>query len=174
LSLLFLFVCLALARSPNVYTQVDFERVPDLVEKRKVFLRGGKAFLPLSEQQSLIFAEFSANLEAALEVFQSIVHSTESQRTAKALPRLDEDDRLVPILNHLSLGFTAPEYMTSSAVAATVDAANIDQVPSTYWLNLMLYHSWSSITPRAPEICIKLFGVRSIFAITVVSNMDCF
>lgn len=27
--------------------------------------------------------------------------------TAKALPRLDEDDRLLPILNHLSLGFMA-------------------------------------------------------------------
>jgi DNA primase large subunit len=47
---------------------VDFEQVPDLVEKRKVFLRNGKAYLPLSEQQSLIVAEFSANLETALEV----------------------------------------------------------------------------------------------------------
>ena len=40
----------------------------DLVEKRKVFLRNGKAYLPMSEQQSLIVAEFSANLEIALEV----------------------------------------------------------------------------------------------------------
>lgn len=27
--------------------------------------------------------------------------------TARALPRLDEDDRLLPVLNHLSLGFMA-------------------------------------------------------------------
>lgn len=48
--------------------KVGFERVPDLVEKRKVFLRGGKAFLPISEQQSLIVAEFSNNVGRALEV----------------------------------------------------------------------------------------------------------
>jgi DNA primase large subunit len=38
------------------------------VEKRRVFLKHGKAYLPISEQQSLIVAEFSANLELALEV----------------------------------------------------------------------------------------------------------
>jgi DNA primase large subunit len=52
----------------NSYSKVDFERVPDLVEKRRVFLRAGKAFIPVSEQQSLIVAEFSTNLELALEV----------------------------------------------------------------------------------------------------------
>jgi DNA primase large subunit len=111
---------------------VDFERVPDLVEKRRVFIRGGKAFLPLSEQQSLIIAEFSSDLEAALEVptWAAANLFTECQRTAKTLPRLDEDDRLVPILNHLSLGFTSPEYTSSSAAAAMVNASNIDQVQS--------------------------------------------
>ena len=29
------------------------------------------------------------------------------QATARALPRLDEDDRLMPVLNHLSMGFMA-------------------------------------------------------------------
>lgn len=39
------------------------------------------------------------------------------QATAKALPRLDEDDRILPILEHLSLGFTAgisSEYAVST------------------------------------------------------------
>ena len=31
----------------------------------------------------------------------------EEKLTAKALPRMDEDDRLVPILEHLSQGFVA-------------------------------------------------------------------
>ena len=39
------------------------------MEKRRVFIRNGKAFLPVSEQQSLIVAEFAANLEIALEVY---------------------------------------------------------------------------------------------------------
>jgi DNA primase large subunit len=106
---------------------VEFERVPDLVEKRKVFLRSGQAFLPVSEQQSLIIAEFSANLEHALEVF-ILSYVINSQQTAKVLPRLDEDDRLVPILNHLSLGFTAPEYTTSPSAVGAITAAQIDQV----------------------------------------------
>lgn len=32
---------------------------------------------------------------------------TSRQMTARALPRLDEDDRIVPLLSHLSLGFIA-------------------------------------------------------------------
>lgn len=53
-----------------------------------------------------------------------------AQLTARALPRLDEDDRLIPILNHLSLGFTAPEYNTSSAPSllsgAPLNASSIE------------------------------------------------
>jgi DNA primase large subunit len=33
--------------------------------------------------------------------------TTPMQMTARALPRLDEDDRIVPLLQHLSLGFIA-------------------------------------------------------------------
>ena len=102
--------------------------MPDLVEKRKVFLKLGKAYLPVSEQQSLIVAEFSTNLELALEVYLLFEFLSNPQQTARALPRLDEDDRLVPILNHLSLGFTAPEYTTSPSAVGAVNAAQIDQV----------------------------------------------
>jgi DNA primase large subunit len=70
----------------------------------------------VSEQQSLIVAEFTSNLERALE------------QTAKAIPRLDEDDRLVPILNHLGLGFTAPEYTSSGENTGVLTAAQVDQV----------------------------------------------
>jgi DNA primase large subunit len=59
----------------KLIAKVDFERVPDLVERRRVFLREGKAYLPLSEQQSLIVAEFSNNLERALEVHVPRVRS---------------------------------------------------------------------------------------------------
>jgi len=109
------------------YQKVDFERVPDLVEKRKIFLRAGKAYLPVSEQQSLIITEFSHNLECALEVL-CYKNLSNVKQTARALPRLDEDDRLIPILNHLSLGFAAPEYVSSSSVSGSINAAQIDQV----------------------------------------------
>ncbi|KAK7207232.1 DNA primase large subunit Spp2 [Myxozyma melibiosi] len=81
------------------YFKVPFERVPELIETRRVYMKAGVAYVPSSLQLSLILSEFSAKLERALEI------------TARALPRLDEDDRLVPILNHLSKGFVAPEYV---------------------------------------------------------------
>jgi DNA primase large subunit len=100
------------------YYKVDWERVPDLIERRQVFIRGGKAYVPSSLQASLIVAEFSNQLEKAMEL------------TARALPRLDEDSRLIPILNHLSLGFIAPEYTSSTAPSLLsgepITAASID------------------------------------------------
>lgn len=48
--------------------QVKWTRVPDLVEKRRVFLKGGMAWVPSREQSSIVLQEFQANLTKALEV----------------------------------------------------------------------------------------------------------
>ncbi|GAA6011155.1 hypothetical protein JCM11491_006742 [Sporobolomyces phaffii] len=77
------------------FFKVDWTKVTDLVGQRKVFLRAGKAYVPSSQEFSLVAAEFAARLSRGLEL------------TAKALPRLDEDTRLVPVLSHLSMGFMA-------------------------------------------------------------------
>lgn len=77
------------------FFKVDFERVADLVESRKVHLIKGKAYVPISYQQSMVVAEFVSRLEKSLV------------QTVRVLPRLDEDDRLVPLLNHLAQGFAA-------------------------------------------------------------------
>ena len=50
------------------YFKVDWERVPELVESRRVFLKGGKAFVPGREQASMVVAEFTSKLDKALEV----------------------------------------------------------------------------------------------------------
>jgi DNA primase large subunit len=50
------------------FIKVDWERVPDLVEQRKVLLKGGKAYVPVKEQMSLVLAEFTSRLEKSLEV----------------------------------------------------------------------------------------------------------
>jgi DNA primase large subunit len=50
------------------WCKVDWERVPELVERRKVFLKAGKAYVPAAEQQSMVVQEFSSRLEKALEV----------------------------------------------------------------------------------------------------------
>lgn len=49
--------------------KVDWQRVPELVEGRKVFLRGGRAYVPGREQLSMVVAEFTARLDKALVVW---------------------------------------------------------------------------------------------------------
>ncbi|RPA95167.1 DNA primase, large subunit [Choiromyces venosus 120613-1] len=115
------------------FFKVDWERVYDLVDQRKVLLRGGKAYVPNSQQPSLVFAEFSARLEKALEL------------TARALPRLDEDDRLIPILDHLSRGFAAPEYNTSMTATtlngASLTAAVVDDLAQYFPMCMRQLHT---------------------------------
>ena len=48
--------------------QVKWLRVPDLVEKRRVFLKRGWAYVPSQEQSSIIFQEFETQLDKALEM----------------------------------------------------------------------------------------------------------
>lgn len=52
----------------ETWFKVDWERVPDLVETRRVFLRAGKAFVPSKDLPSMVIAEFTKRLERALEV----------------------------------------------------------------------------------------------------------
>ncbi|KFH40978.1 DNA primase large subunit-like protein [Hapsidospora chrysogenum ATCC 11550] len=104
----------------DAWFKVDWERVPDLIESRRVFLKQGKAYVPSREQASMVVAEFTSRLERQLEL------------TTRALPRLDEDDRLTPILNHLSKNFITPDaaYMsnTSAPAGAEITAANVDNL----------------------------------------------
>ena len=50
------------------YFKVDWERVPELVESRRVFLKGGRAYVPGREQASMVVAEFTSKLDKVLQV----------------------------------------------------------------------------------------------------------
>lgn len=52
----------------ETWYKVDWERVPELVERRSVLLKKGKAYVPGREQLAMIMAEFTARLERSLEV----------------------------------------------------------------------------------------------------------
>jgi DNA primase large subunit len=52
----------------ETWYKVDWERVPELIERRAVYIKRGKAYVPGREQLSMIIAEFTARLEKALEV----------------------------------------------------------------------------------------------------------
>ncbi|KAI5122060.1 hypothetical protein M0805_006044 [Coniferiporia weirii] len=107
--------------------KVKWTRVPDLIEKRRVYLKGGWAYVPSKEQSSIVFQEFQTRLEAALE------------QTARALPRLDEDTRLMPILEHLGQGFlsgmsVASEYASAEGLDGEgVTAEMVDELADKHW-----------------------------------------
>ncbi|BGP42092.1 DNA primase subunit pri2 [Rhodotorula kratochvilovae] len=102
------------------FFKVEWTKVTDLVGQRRVLLKGGKAYVPSSQEYSLVAAEFASRLARGLEL------------TAKALPRLDEDTRLVPILSHLSMGFmagiTSDYSFTSTADGEAITAEMVPEL----------------------------------------------
>ncbi|KAI9105623.1 eukaryotic and archaeal DNA primase, large subunit-domain-containing protein [Phlyctochytrium arcticum] len=83
--------------STNFY-RVPFEKVINLVARRQVYLEAGFAYVPEREQATLVVDAFSTHLAAQLEI------------TAKAVPQLDEDDRLMPVLNSISKQYLSKQY----------------------------------------------------------------
>lgn len=129
-----------LAATPGVkrledenWFKVDWTRVPELTEHRTVFIRKGKAYVPFREQTSMIITEFTKRLDKALEL------------ASRALPRMDEDDRLIPILSHLSKNFATPDAAfsesDSSLTGAPINAANVDNLSQHFPLCMKHMHN---------------------------------
>ncbi|ODO08615.1 DNA primase large subunit [Cryptococcus wingfieldii CBS 7118] len=104
----------------DVWYKVPWYNVPDLVGSRKVFIKGGFAYVPQSLQFSLVLQLFCDRLEKALEF------------TAKNLPRLDEDERLGPVIDHLVASFLSgigdADYQPAENAGDTITADTIDEV----------------------------------------------
>ncbi|KAI9798095.1 MAG: hypothetical protein M1833_004992 [Piccolia ochrophora] len=112
--------------------KLEWDRVPELIEGRRVFLKWGKAYVPVREQMSMVLTEFTARLDRGLLL------------TSRALPRLDEDDRLTPILAHLSKNFSTPDaHAADSSIlpGATISAASVDALSSHFPLCMRNLHS---------------------------------
>lgn len=112
--------------------KVDWEKVPELVERRQCLLKKGRAYVHVREQLNMVVNEFSRTLEAGLEL------------AARHLPRLDEDNRLGPILHHLSQSFVAPDagYSESSSIGdiTVPTAASIDGLSQHFPLCMQNLH----------------------------------
>ena len=102
------------------FFKVDWERVPELVESRRVLLKKGKAYVPIREQLSMILAEFTSRLEKGLQVGIALIplrthaekpHSSQAARcldwtkTIASHPFLTICQRT---LQHLTLRSTMP------------------------------------------------------------------
>lgn len=80
------------------FIKVPFEKIVSLVATRLVLLKDGYGYVPSTLQLSLLSLEFLEHLLRDL------------LRTFQAIPRLEEDDRLLPLLNHLGQNFASMEY----------------------------------------------------------------
>lgn len=52
----------------DTWFKVDWDRVPEMVDGRRVILKAGKAYVPGREQAGLMIGEFTTRLERQLEV----------------------------------------------------------------------------------------------------------
>jgi DNA primase large subunit len=95
-------------------------------------LKKGKAYVHVREQTTMVLSEFTRSLETGLEL------------AARFLPRMDEDNRLAPILHHLSQSFVAPDasYNENSGVSdiANINAGSIDGLSSHFPLCMQNLH----------------------------------
>ncbi|KAJ3318293.1 hypothetical protein HDV06_000577 [Boothiomyces sp. JEL0866] len=110
----------------NFY-KVPFDKVPELVGKRQVIMIDGYAYIPESERVLLILNAFKDHLKQELE------------NTAKALPRMDEDDRLTPILNSLAKQSISKEYRISNGDGVAAD--DVDKLAVHFPLCMKTLHS---------------------------------
>lgn len=98
------------------FYKVPFTDVLDLVRVRKVFLKDGYAYVPHPEIVSIILGIFRSQLSLALSV------------TARRLPFLEEDSRLLPMLKHLSSAYIGENFFdekkTSSDDKLTLKGMN--------------------------------------------------
>lgn len=77
------------------FIKLPFEKIPNLVSSRSIYLSRGYGYIPSSLQLNLLVIEYQDNLTKNLV------------RTFQSIPRLEEDDRLLPLLNNLSHNFSS-------------------------------------------------------------------
>lgn len=80
------------------FYKVPFQDALDLVRSRKVFLKGGHAYIPHQDIISIVLNDFRTRLSKALAL------------TARSLPAVQSDERLQPLLNHLSHAYVGQDY----------------------------------------------------------------
>lgn len=87
----------------EIFLKIPFENCIDLLSSRSIFLNKGYGFVSQSQQIEIILNEYSKILTNSLI------------KTFTNIPKLNEDDRLIPILNHLSSGYIMGQYQPANS-----------------------------------------------------------
>ncbi|KAL7878065.1 hypothetical protein SRHO_G00047080 [Serrasalmus rhombeus] len=94
------------------FYKVPFQDALDLVRTRKVFLQGGYAYIPHQDIVTIVLNDFRTRLSKALAL------------TARSLPAVQSDERLQPLLNHLSHAYVGQDY----SIQKNIGKVSLEQI----------------------------------------------
>ncbi|KAK5853904.1 hypothetical protein PBY51_015021 [Eleginops maclovinus] len=97
----------------DVY-KVPFQDALDLVRTRKVYLKAGYVYIPHQDIVTIVINDFRTRLSKALAL------------TARSLPAVHSDERLQPLLNHLSHAYVGQDY----SIQKNVGKISLEQIDS--------------------------------------------
>uniref|UniRef100_A0A8C3UC74 DNA primase large subunit n=1 Tax=Catharus ustulatus TaxID=91951 RepID=A0A8C3UC74_CATUS len=101
--------------------QVGLADAVDLFRARKVFIKDGFAYVPFKEIDVIVLNNYRTKLSKALAL------------TARSLPSIQSDERLQPLLNHLSHSYVGPDYSiqknTGKISLEQIDALSVKSFP---------------------------------------------
>ncbi|KAG6425511.1 hypothetical protein SASPL_115952 [Salvia splendens] len=122
------------ARSMNssadtIYYKAPFEKVPDLVARREVFIMKGYAYVARSQVVSLLVTHYRSHLSKALIL---------TNRKWTSMIREQEKDRLTPIVEALSTSYLGPDYSQPKDFGE-ISLRDIDQIARSSFPLCMRY-----------------------------------
>ncbi|XP_042294059.1 DNA primase large subunit [Sceloporus undulatus] len=98
----------------NVFYLVPFSDAADLVRVRRVYFLGGYAYVPHQDFLAILLNNYRTRLSKALAI------------TARSLPIIQTDERLQPLLSHLSHAYVGPDY----SIEKNMGKISIEQIDS--------------------------------------------
>ncbi|XP_029451540.1 DNA primase large subunit isoform X4 [Rhinatrema bivittatum] len=126
------------------FFKVHFQDALDLVRARKVFLQSGFVYVPFQEIVVIVLNDFRAKLSKALAL------------SARSLPVVQSDERLQPLLNHLSHSYLGQDYSTQRN-AGKISLEQIDAFDKSYAYNVRhSYGKEGKRTDYTPYSCMKI------------------
>ncbi|XP_069000175.1 DNA primase large subunit [Embiotoca jacksoni] len=94
------------------FYKVPFQDALDLVRTRRVYLKAGYVYIPHQDIVTIALNDFRTKLSKALAL------------TARSLPAVHSDERLQPLLNHLSHAYMGQDY----SIQKNVGKISLEQI----------------------------------------------
>ncbi|XP_064020177.1 DNA primase large subunit [Pogoniulus pusillus] len=105
----------------QMFYKVGLADAVDLFRARRVFIKDGFAYVPLKDIDAIVLNNYRAKLSKALAL------------TARSLPAVQTDERLQPLLNHLSHAYVGPDYSVQKSAGKIsldqIDALSVKSFP---------------------------------------------